>query len=84
MKNFWITANTPEPNKIVLIRCPDKKLPVCPASYAGNGWKHADGSPVTAPIIAWMPLDYATALLDGVEAEIVPAFLKTQKKLGLS
>lgn len=73
----------PKHDAVVLVRCSDRKLPVCPATWKGdgNGWQLSDGSRVPEPVIAWMPLDFATAILDGMEPEIVPAFLKSQKQV---
>lgn len=65
-KNFrWITDQLPDSEMTVLMRKQDEEFPIWPGFHDGENWCDCDASTVEVPVLGWMELEEAAAIIDG-------------------
>ncbi|EKD38159.1 MAG: hypothetical protein ACD_75C00843G0005 [uncultured bacterium] len=60
----WITNTLPDSDMTVLIRLGDEILFLWPGFHDGEQWCDAEGATLDVPVLGWMELEDAAAILD--------------------
>ena len=63
--NLWTTDRLPDSDMTVLIRLSNAESPVWPGFHDGEGWCSCDASTLEGPVLGWMEIGDAAAVLDG-------------------
>lgn len=61
----WVTESLPESDTTVLMRLAGGEYLFWPGFHDGEQWLSADSTAVEGPVMGWMDLEDALALLDG-------------------
>jgi len=64
VKTHWITDCLPDADQTVLVRCAGEEYPVWPGFHDGEAWRSADGTTLEGPVLGWLDLNAAAAILD--------------------
>jgi hypothetical protein len=64
LPDSWITDSLPDSDVTVLLRVQDDEDPVCTGFHNGETWCSAEAGVMKHPVIGWMHLEDAVAVLD--------------------
>lgn len=60
----WVTDHLPDSDQLVLIRCSGEELSIWPGFHDGEEWRSASAETLEGPVLGWMQLEDAAAVLD--------------------